>query len=147
MASIFRRRSAALWFGLFLFAGCAGGSRMPAVTAPTTDLISLTSIVPAAGTTLTAGDRVTFTASVSCTLVSSSGGFAAMVLQDQANRSLMAPGEIQPQVTLVKGTTTVTLTHTITIPESGSTVTALFPMFVNESNSTRAVVTRTYPVR
>jgi hypothetical protein len=127
---------------LFLLAGCSSSP-----TAPTTDSISLTSIVPAAGTTLTAGDRVTFTAVVNCTIVNSDGGLTAMVIQDQANRSLLAPGEIQPQTALVKGTTTVTLSHTITIPESGSTLTVALPIFVNESGSTRAVVTRHYTVR
>jgi len=127
---------------LFLLAGCASSP-----TAPTTDSISLTSIVPAGGTTLTAGDRVTFTAVVNCTIVNSDGGLTAMVIQDQANRSLLAPGEVQPQTALVKGTTTVTLSHTVTIPESGSTLTVALPIFVNESSSTRAVVTRQYTVR
>ena len=142
MTSSLKRR-AKLWFSLFLIAGC--GSSSP--TAPTTDSISLTSIVPAAGTTLNAGDRVTFTAVVICTIVNSNGGITAMVLQDNANRSLLAPGEIQPQSTLAKGTTTVTLSHTVTIPESGTTVTVALPIFVNESSTTRAVVTRNYSVR
>jgi hypothetical protein len=136
-------RSRALLLSLFLIAGC--GSNGP--TAPTTESILLTSISPAVGTTLNAGDRVTFTAVVSCTIVHSSGGIAAMVLQDQANKSLLAPGEIQPQSALVKGTTTVTFSHTITVPESGSVVTVALPLFVNESGSTRAVVTRSYQVR
>lgn len=143
MTSSNKLRSPGLWFSLFLIAGC--GSSSP--TAPTTDSISLTSIVPAAGTTLNAGDRVTFTAVVTCTIVNSNGGITAMVLQDQANRSLLAPGEIQPQATLLKGTTTVTLSHTVTIPDSGSTLTVALPIFVNESSTTRAVVTRNYAVR
>ena len=128
---------------LFLIAGC--GSNSP--TAPTTDFISLNSIVPAAGTTLNAGELVTFTAVVTCTIVNSNGGFAAMVIQDHRNISLLNPGETPPQAALTKGTTTVTLSHTLTIPESGSTVKVLFPIFVNESSSTRAVVVRDYTVR
>jgi hypothetical protein len=143
MTSRVTLRGLSLWLSLLLIAAC--GSSSP--TAPTTDFISVTSIVPAAGTTLNAGERVTFTAVVSCTIVSSSGGFTAMVVQDQTNRSLLAPGEIQPQATLSKGTTTVTLSHTVTIPESGSTVTVLFPIFVNESSTTRAVATRNYTIR
>ena len=143
MMSSLKLRRVGLWFSLFLLAGC--GSSSP--TAPTTDSISLTSIAPAAGTTLTAGDRVTFTAVVTCTIVNSDGGITAMVIQDNANRSLLAPGEIQPQSTLGKGTTTVTLSHTVTIPESGTTVTVALPIFVNESSTTRAVVTRSYTVR
>ena len=143
MTSIHKRRSSVLWFSLFLIAAC--GSSSP--TAPTTDFISVTSIVPADGTTLTAGDRVTFTAVVTCTIVNSNGGFAAMVIQDQGNRTLLAEGEVPPEAVLAKGTTTVTLSHTVTIPVSGSTVRVLFPIFINESSSTRAVAVRTYTVR
>jgi hypothetical protein len=135
-------RSPSLLFGLFLIAGC--GSSSP--TAPTTDFIALDSIVPAAGTTLTAGERVTFTAVVTCTIVSGDSGFAAMVLQDLVNRNLLGEGEIQPQAALQKGTTTLTLSHTITIPRSGNTVVVLLPIFVS-SDTTRALVRREYPVR
>ena len=143
MTSILRVRSAGLLFSMLLIAGC--GSSSP--TAPTTDFISLTSIVPAAGTMLTAGDRVTFTAVVDCTIVSANGGFAVMVIQDHRNLSLLEVGEIQPQATLTKGTTTVTLSHTVTIPQSASSVRVALPIFVNDSSSTRAVVMRDYTVR
>ena len=143
MKSILKLRSAAICFGVLLIAGCASSSP----TAPTTDFISLTSIVPAAGTALTAGDRVTFTAVVDCTIVSANGGFAVMVIQDHRNISLLEVGEIQPQATLTKGTTTVTLSHTVTIPQSASSVRVALPIFINDSNSTRAVVTRDYAVR
>src|SRR6188508_2426688 len=85
--------------GCFFVAGCASDSP----TAPTADQITLNSVVPAAGTVLKAGERVTFTAVVTGTIVSSDGGFTAMVLQDQANRSLLAPGEFPPQAMLPKG--------------------------------------------
>jgi hypothetical protein len=143
MTSSLKLRSSGLWFSLFLIAGCGNSSP----TAPTTDFISLSSIVPPAGTALNAGDRVTFTAVVTCTIVNSNGGFTAMVIQDHRNISLLDPGEIPPEASLTKGTTTVTLSHTITIPESGSSFKVLFPMFVNESSSTRAVVVRDYTVR
>ena len=142
MTSRLKVRSSGLLF-ILLIAGC--GSNSP--TAPTTDFISLTSIVPAAGTTLTAGDRITFTAVANCTIVSSNGGFAAMVIQDHRNLSLFEVGEIPPQAPLAKGSTTVTLSHTVTIPASASTVTVALPIFVNESSSTRAVVVRNYTVR
>ena len=144
MTSIHKRRSSVLWFSLFLIAGC-GSSSSPA--APTSDFISLTSIVPAAGTMLSAGERVTFTAVVECTIVSSNGGFAAMVIQDHRNISLLEAGEMQPQAMLAKGITTVTLSHTVTIPQSASAVTVALPIFVNDSGSTRAVVVRNYTVR
>ncbi len=136
-------RSLLFLCSLLLIAGC--GSNSP--TTPTTDFIALDSIVPAAGTALNAGERVTFTAVVTCTIVSSNSGFTVMVLQDQLNRSLLPPGESPPQAPLLKGTATVTLTTTVTIPPSGSTVTVALPIFVSESNTTRAAVTRNYPVR
>jgi hypothetical protein len=128
---------------LFLIAGC--GSDTP--TSPTADFIALNSIAPAAGTALAAGDRVTFTAQVSCTIVTSDAGVCGMVIQDQGNRSLLAPGEIQPQADIANGTTNLTFSHTITIPEAGSTVTVALPIFVKGSAQTRAVVTRSYTVR
>jgi len=137
-----KRISPGLCFGLFLIAGCSSSNP----TAPTTDFISLNSIVPAAGTALNAGERVTFTAVMTCTIVNANGGFAAMVIQDHRNLSLLDPGEIPPEAALTKGTTTVTLSHTITIPDSGS-IKVLFPIFINESSSTRAVVVRDYTVR
>jgi len=143
MTSVLKLRRAGLWFSVLLIAGCASSSP----TAPTSDFISLTSIVPVAGTALTAGDRVTFTAVVDCTIVSANGGFAAMVIQDHRNISLLEVGEMQPQATLAKGTTTVTLSHTVTIPATANTVRVALPIFVNDSNSTRAVVTRDYTVR
>ena len=130
-------------FGLFGIAGC--GSNSPA--APASDFIALDSIVPVADSTLNAGDRVTFTAVVTCTIVNANGGFTALVLQDQGNRTLVDSGETPPRATLSKGTATVTLSQTITIPPSGSTVTASLPLFVDGSNSTAAVVRRTYSVR
>ena len=126
-----------------LCAGC--GSDTP--TGPTTDFIQLQSIVPAAGTVLVPGERVTFTAVLDCTIVSSDGGFTALVLQDQRNASLLDFDGRSPEATLRKGTQTVTLSQTITVPASGNTVNALFPIFVNGSDTTRALVTRNYTIR
>jgi hypothetical protein len=142
VTSILTLRNPALWLSLLLIAGC--GSDSP--TAPTTDFIALDSIVPAAGTALTAGDRVTFTAVVTCTIVSGDSGVTAMVLQDLGNRTLLGEGEIQPQAALQKGTATITLSHTITVPRSGSTVVVMLPIFVN-STTTSALVRREYAVR
>ena len=112
MMSSLKTSALALFCSLFVIASC--GSNSP--TTPTTDFIALDSIVPAAGTALNAGERVTFTAVVTCTIVSSNSGFTVMVLQDQLNRSLLPPGESPPQAPLLKGTATVTLTTTVTIP-------------------------------
>jgi hypothetical protein len=128
---------------LFLLSGCGGNTP----TAPTTDSITVVSILPAAGTTLIAGERVTFTAVVTCTIATAEGGFTALVLQDQRNLSLLQGEERAPEATLRKGTATVTLSQTITIPMSGSTVNALFPIFIDGRDSTRAVAVRSYQVR
>lgn len=135
--------SAVLGLSCLLVAGCSSDSP----TAPTADHIELNSVVPAAGTALKAGERVTFTAVVTGTIVSADGGFTGLVLQDQANRSLLAPGDAQPQAALSKGTTTVTLTHTYTIPEGGVSLTLAVPLFINSSAETRAVATRNYSTR
>ena len=143
MTSRMKVINSGLLFSLLLIAGC--GSDAP--TAPTTDFIALDSIAPAAGTTLTAGERVTFTAVVTCTLVSANGGFTAMVIQDQANRVLRVEEEMQTESTLSRGTATVTLRQTIRVPASGSTVTVALPIFVDGSTTTQAVVRREYSVR
>jgi hypothetical protein len=136
-------RAPRLLFVLVLIAGC--GSNGP--TTPTTESIALDSIVPPAGTSLNAGDRVTFSAEVTCTIVNSDGGSVVMLILDQGNRPL-SPAEESPQPTsLLRGTTNVTLTQTVTIPPSGSTVNVVIPLFVRESNTTRVVVMRSYQVR
>jgi len=128
---------------VMLLAGCSKDTP----TGPATDFINIDSISPAAGTALVAGERVTFTATLTCTIVSADGGFTALVLQDQRNQTLLGFDERSPEAQLQKGTATVRLSHTITIPPSGSTVNVLFPLFINGSDSTRAVAVRTYSVR
>jgi len=141
MTSSIKPRHQGLWFALFLIAGC--GSNGP--TSPTNESISLRSIVPAEGTTLQAGQRITFTAVVSCTIANPNGGTATMFLLDQGNLTLLADGEMPPQAALVHGTTTVTLSHTITIPARGGTVSVR--IFTNESPTSRDILIRDYTVR
>src|SRR6478736_4316718 len=128
---------------LFILSGC--GSETP--TGPTTDFITVASIVPVAGTMLTAGERVTFTAVVTATVVTAESGLTALVLQDHRNLSLLEVDERAPEATLRKGTTSVTLSQTITVPATASSVNALFPLFIDGINNTRAVAVRNYPVR
>jgi hypothetical protein len=134
-------------FSFIICLAFLGGCGSDTPTGPTTDFIAIESMVPAAGTTLVPGERVTFTAVLTCTIVSADGGVTAMVLQDQRNQSLLGFDERSPQVELRRGTETVTLSHTITVPPSGNTVNALFPIFINGSDSTRAIAVRTYSVR
>ena len=129
---------------LVTLASC-GGADTP--TGPTSEWIDLNSLTPAAGTTLTAGDRVSFTATVTCTIVNSDGGHTALLLTDHTNRPLNAPDDAPAVATLPKGTKTVTLTTTITVPPSGSTVNLVLPLFMNGSNTTRMARTASYPVR
>jgi hypothetical protein len=130
-----------LLVSLVTLASC-GGADSP--TGPTSEWIDLNSLAPAAGTALTAGDQVAFTATVTCTIVNSDGGHTALLLTDHANRSLNNPS---PTATLSKGTKTVTLTSTITVPPTGSTVNVVLPLFINGSDTTRMARTASYPVR
>lgn len=136
-------RTSSFVVSLFLLTGCTSGTP----TGPTADFIAVESITPVAGTTLTAGDRVTFTALVTATIVNAEGGFTALVLQDHRNLSLLGVDETAPEAALRKGTATVTLSQTITVPATATSVNALFPLFIDGINNTRAVAVRTYPVR
>lgn len=132
-----------LVFAALALASCGGESP----TTPTTDWIELNSLTPPNGTVLTAGERVTFTATVTCTIVSSDGGHVAMVVSDQGFRNLIEPGQT-PQATLPKGTSApVTLGVAVTMPESGSSIKLSLPLFVNGSNTTRAIKMADYTVR
>jgi hypothetical protein len=132
------------WIMLVILAATmACGSDTP--TTPTSDWIELNALTPPSGTTLTAGERVTFTATVTCTVVSSDGGTVGLVLMDQGNRNVGSTP--QPFSTLPKGNKTVTLTDSITVPVSGSTVSLVLPLFVNGSTSTRALKKVDYSVR
>jgi hypothetical protein len=134
-----RRPSTLLPLLFFLsLASCGGGS--PAQ--PTRDWIELMSILPAESSTFAAGERVTFTATVDCTVATSDGGSVALVVQ--APDVLNQPA---PTASLSKGTRTVTLTSTVTMPASGTAVTVFIPLWVNESNTTAMMKRVSYSVR
>jgi len=84
---------------------------------------------------------------VTATVVTAESGLTALVLQDHRNLSLLEVDERTPEAILRKGTTTVTLSQTITVPATASSVNALFPLFIDGINNTRAVAVRNYPVR
>jgi hypothetical protein len=113
-------------------------------TAPKTDWIELNALTPPNGTVLTSGERVTFTATVTTTVVTSDGGSTGLALYDQGNRNLHTN---QPLTPLPKGSATVTLTDTITIPASGSTINLAVPLWINGSTRTAAAKTASYSVR
>ncbi|HET6898596.1 MAG TPA: hypothetical protein VFK70_09620 [Vicinamibacteria bacterium] len=125
--------------------GCGGASH----TAPTpaTDAISLRSITPAPGTPLTAGQRVDFTATVNYTLASAASGQIVIVIQDQLDQNLKPAGVIQTAVPVVMGTSTATLSDSITIPGTGvSSVRVVFPLIPTGATRTEVLVSVTYPV-
>jgi hypothetical protein len=128
--------------GLLAASACGGSP-----TEPTTDWIELDSISPAAGATLTAGERVTFTAVVTCTIVGDDGGLVSMVLQDHRQVSLKGADQPSPVQSLRKGTTTVTLSDTVTVPAGASMVVVWLPMFVDGITTTRLMKRLEYPVR
>lgn len=136
-------RTIGFLISLSLLSSCGGDTP----TGPTTDFIAIDSIVPAAGTVLVAGERVTFTVAATCTIVSADGGFTVLIVQDQRNMLLGLFDTRPPEAACPRGTTKVTLTETITVPSSGSTVNALLPIFAGSSTETRAVAVRTYTVR
>ena len=104
MTRTIRRLHQGFWFSLLLIAGCDSNSP----TSPSNESISLRSIVPAEGTTLRAGDRVTINAVATFTIVNANGGTASMFILDERNVTLLPEGETPPQAALTQGKTTVT---------------------------------------
>ena len=105
------------------FMGCGGSnssnptalSSSPTAPSPSTatDTITLTSITPLAGTTLSPGQVVTFTATVSYELDSADSGQIRMVIQDGADRDIQS--NPQPHMTISRGSGMVTLSDEVTI--------------------------------
>jgi len=124
---------------MLALAACGGGSPSgpspvptPTPTPAVSDAVSLTSIVPAAGTRIAAGERVTLTATVAYTLASAPSGRIYLVLQDQLDAGLQDPGNprTQPSVAVTRGSGTTTLTESIVVPATGVTTLKLyFPLF------------------
>lgn len=136
-ASIRRSPVLPLLLSFLALASCGGSSP----TQPARDWIELKSIQPAEGSTFAAGEQVTFTATVDCTIATSDGGMVSLVVQGPDVLNQPTP------TSLSKGTKTVTLTTTATMPGSGVTVTAFIPLFVNESNTTAMMKRVSYSVR
>lgn len=140
-------------FAVVFLVGCGGASPTapPPIPTPTpspaSDALSVASIAPAGGTLLQPGQAVTFTATLNCTLASTATGTVAIVIQDQLDRSLQAPGRPQPETALSRGSSSVTLTDSIVIPASGvSSVRVFFPLIPSGATTTSVVRLVTYPV-
>jgi len=130
---------------LLALVACGGSDSTP--TTPTRDWIELNSLTPPRGTAVTAGEPLTISATVTCTIVSRDGGMVGLLIRDQGGRTLPGAGTSPQQVTLPAGTTTVSLTDTVTAPPSGGTITVYVPMWVNGSNLTAAFTTASYTVK
>jgi hypothetical protein len=136
----FTRRSPALCLPLLFvltLPGCGGDSP----SAPTRDWIELAAIQPPEGTTFAPGEQVTFSATVDCTVGTSEAGTVTLIVQ--------APGVINVPVpvALARGTKTVTLTGSATMPASGTAVSVLIPLWVRESDTTAMMKRVSYSVR
>lgn len=125
-------------------AGC-NGSSSPSEPAGLND-VTVVSITPPEGTTLTAGQAVTFDATLRYTLSAGSSGNVGIVIQDQDNVVLQTG--VQPQVPVAAGSGVVSLSDSVTIPASGvSLVRVFFPLFFDGGGGGTNIVTSvTYDV-
>lgn len=131
---------------LFSLVSIACGSSLP-TPAPTDSLRGVNNLAPAAGTTLQAGQTVTFSGTVGYSLASTESGTLVMVIQDQASRLLQEPGT-QPSVAVGKGSGDVTLSQTLTLPATGITsIVVMFGLVPMGTDRTSIVTTMSYPVR
>jgi uncharacterized lipoprotein YbaY len=114
--------------------------------APTPDSVSsLVDVSPVLGTKLVHGQTVTFTATAGYSLNSADSGKVVLAIQDQANTLLNAT---QPTAAVTKGSGQVTLSQSITLPDTGVTSVRLFFFLAPAgSTSTRAVAPITYQVQ
>lgn len=119
------------WLLVPVLAVCACGGNTS--TNPTLDWIAIKAATPATGTVLKAGESVTFTVSVDATVVSADTGIVRMLVTTEGLVPLNNGTPGPPNRTVPKGTTTVTLTDTVTIPLelSGSSVLIVVPIWVD----------------
>lgn len=129
-------------------AGCGSTTTPTMAPPPTPDLVAgITGLSPALGTTLALGQAVTFTGTAAYTLNSAATGTLVMVIQDQANQILQAPGT-QPNKQVAKGSGEATFSQTITLPGTGiTTVRLFFALLPTGATSTISNVAVSYPVR
>ena len=127
-----------------LIAGACGGS---SPVSPTTEFIAFKAVSPSDGTAVKAGSTVTVSVSVTATLVNFNNGRVVMIVQDQVGRVVQQTGRPQPQATISKGTATVELSDSITVPDAALAVEVIMALFVEGSDRTAAFVKARYPVQ
>lgn len=148
VADTVRQRFLRVATALVLSLAVAACGSAPAAPTPVADSVSsITDMTPAPGTTLRRGQTVTFTGTAGYSLATANAGAVILVIQDQSNQVLQPPGP-QPSATVVKGSGQVTLSQSITLPDTGITGVRLFFMLAPAgATSTRATVSVTYPVQ
>ena len=110
------------------------------------NFISLVTIAPPAGTTLSAGQVVSFTATVSYELNNADSGEIKMVVQDQTDADLQSG--MSPFVEIGRGSGMVTLSNQVTTPTTGvTTISVFFPLFSAGQSSTTVISSVSYPVQ
>jgi hypothetical protein len=139
------RALSAILLGLSV-SGCGGSPAAPAPSTPATDaLSSVTNMVPAPGTTLQAGQPVTFSGTPGYTLVSADLGTVVMVIEDQNDRPV--PGSGTQQSVVHRGTGDATISQTVTLPADGITSVHLYFLLAPVgAAATKASVRLVYPV-
>jgi hypothetical protein len=130
-----------LWWVL-LPASCSDSPTMPS-----TDSIDVRSAEPAAGTMLAAGSQVTFTYRVTCNLVSSNNATAGLAFIHQIGDIIeIPPSGLSAFVSVGRGTTTVTLTDTVTIRPGTRRLDVLVALVIQDRAGQQDTVV-SYPVQ
>jgi hypothetical protein len=106
---------------LVCVASCSGSP-----SAPTVDTLRIQSATPPAGTVLSANSEVTFTYQVTCTLTSETALVGAIFFPIIDGG--LSDGGSSATPTIRKGTTTLTLSHALTIPARSSRVDVFIAM-------------------
>jgi hypothetical protein len=107
--------------------------------------IKLESASPAPGTPLTIGQTVEFKITVSYQLSVADKGAIIVVVQDEANRSLLGDGKQQSQ-TVIRGKGTVTLAQSFVVPPGGNEVRFFIPLVPEGLHDTTGELIVRYPV-
>jgi hypothetical protein len=123
--------------------GCASS---PTTPAPVPDSVNgIIDLVPPLGTKLLHGQTVTFTGTAGYSLNSADSGQVLLAIEDQTNKRLSTT---EPSATVAKGSGQVTLSQSITLPDTGVTAVQLYFLLVaTGATSTHAAVPVTYQVQ
>jgi tetratricopeptide (TPR) repeat protein len=98
---------------------------------------------PKEGTELASGQRVTLTAAVRYNL-STDQGTVALVIQDEAGKSLIEPS---PAENVVGRTGEATLTGTFTVPAKATRIDVLLPLYTSQKLPTTIIAATHYAVK